>query len=67
MATDTATWSCTLDTECPKCKHDFDMLEEQDFWDGTEFEICEHHTERTRGIDAVCPECSHEFKVDFEY
>lgn len=28
-----AYWSLSLDTECPKCGHNFDLLCDADFWE----------------------------------
>ncbi|EPB6789425.1 hypothetical protein ACRRJ0_004321 [Escherichia coli] len=28
-----AYWSLSLDTECPKCGHNFDLLCDPDFWE----------------------------------
>lgn len=67
MKTTTATWSISLDTECPECDHGFDMLSSDDcFWD-SRIEPIEHHTDRSAGVEVVCPECHHEFTVDLEY
>lgn len=62
-----ASWSVTLDTECPSCSEDVDLLEYSDFWDHAEFDIAEHGTERTKGVEVTCPECGDDFKVDFQY
>lgn len=62
-----ATWSLSLDCECPACKEDVDLLR-ADFWDGREsMQACEHNTEASRDVEVLCPECGHEFKVDLEY
>lgn len=29
----TAYWNLSLDTECPKCGHNFDLLCDADFWE----------------------------------
>jgi hypothetical protein len=63
-----ATWSLSLDTECPACGEYFDMLCTPDFWeDSMGLEICEHGTERSEGFGTHCPKCDHEFEVDLEY
>jgi hypothetical protein len=62
-----ATWSISLDTTCPKCEHDFDILRNNDWWCETSIEPIEHGTERTRGVEVICPECEHEFTVDLDY
>jgi ribosomal protein S27E len=67
MSALTATWSITLDTECPACKEDVNLLDGPDFWDGHRFDVPEHGTERTKGVKVVCPECEHAFTVDLEY
>lgn len=65
---ETATWSISLDTECPKCGEEFDMLGTPDFWeDKSNWKLCEHDTEQTEGVDTYCPKCGHDFKVDLEY
>lgn len=62
-----ATWDISLYTECPKCKHDFDILDsDSDFW-GNGIQPVEHGTLKSKNYEAMCPECDHEFKVDFEY
>lgn len=63
----TATWYITLDTECPACKENVNLLDANDFWDGRRFDAVEHGTDRTRDVDVICPNCGHEFNVDFEY
>jgi hypothetical protein len=62
-----ATWSISLDCDCPKCKEYVDLLTYSDFWDGRKFEPCESGTEITAGVEVVCPECGHEFTVDFTH
>jgi len=59
-----ACWSFSLDIECPKCGHDLDLVENDDFWDGrpNSFNILHSKDE-----DIICPECDHEFVCDFEY
>lgn len=67
MSTLTARWSISLNTECPACKEDVDLLDADDFWEGRRFEVVEHGTDRTRGVRVICPKCDHKFNVDFEY
>ena len=62
-----ATWSISLDTSCPKCEHDFDMLDDGDWWCESSIQPIENMTDRTRGVETTCPECGHEFTVDLEY
>ncbi|TAN71592.1 MAG: hypothetical protein EPN17_00880 [Methylobacter sp.] len=62
-----ATWSLSLDCECPSCGEYVDLLEYPDFWDGRRLDACEHDTERSLGVDVVCPECGHDFEVDLNY
>lgn len=67
MRTTTATWSISLDTECPSCSHGFDMLCSDDsFWD-CGIQPIENSTDRSQGVETSCPECGHEFTVDLEY
>jgi predicted RNA-binding Zn-ribbon protein involved in translation (DUF1610 family) len=63
-----ATWSISLDTECPKCGEEFDMLCTTDFWEDHQgLQLCENSMDRAEDVDATCPKCGHEFKVDLEY
>lgn len=62
-----ATWSVTLHCECPHCKEFVDLLEHPDFWDGQNFEIAEHGTEKTENVTVWCPKCVEEFLVTLEY
>ncbi|WP_447936081.1 hypothetical protein [Shigella sonnei] len=59
-----AYWSLSLDTECPKCGHNFDLLCDPDFW---EFSGAKQACEEIKGYETCCPECNHEFKTDFVY
>jgi ssDNA-binding Zn-finger/Zn-ribbon topoisomerase 1 len=63
-----AVWVIELRTDCPACDEYFDLVESNYDWfvEGA-FEICEHATDRTKGVDVECPNCGHEFQVDFEY
>lgn len=66
MADTTAEWSLSLDTQCPKCKHVFDLRPE--LVDGAlPVEACETNTVATRDYETACPKCGHEFTVDFVY
>lgn len=62
-----ATWSISLDVDCPGCDGYVDLLAYADFWDGRHLDACEHGTDRSTNVEVVCPECNHEFKVDLEY
>lgn len=63
----TATWWVSLDTTCPHCNADVNLLDYADFWDGRRFTVPEHGTDRTKGVDVNCPECMTDFKVDLDY
>lgn len=67
MADTFATWSVSLDCECPACKEDVDLLDYADFWDGRRLDIPEHGTERSKNVEVVCPKCGHDFTVELEY
>ena len=56
----TAYWNLSLDTECPKCGHNFDLLCDADFW---EFSGAKQACEEIKGYETCCPECNHEFKT----
>lgn len=62
-----ATWSISLDVECPGCKENVDLTECDDFWDGGEPQPMEHRTARTTNREVFCPRCGHEFVCDFTY
>lgn len=63
-----AFWSISLDTDCPKCSYDFNILNtDSDFWVNSSIEPIEHDTKKTKEYEVTCPECSHEFLVDFTY
>ena len=56
-----ATWSASLDCECPSCGEDVDLMDEPDFWDGRgDLEIAQE----VKGLQVWCPKCGHEFEVD---
>ena len=67
MAQNTATWSMSLNCDCPACGEYVDLLDDPDFWDGRNLDACEHMTERSFDIEVYCPKCGHEFTVDLEY
>lgn len=62
-----ATWSLSLDVECPECGEYFDLTDDDDFWDGGKMSCCEHNTPSTTDVRIECPKCEHEFLVDFDY
>lgn len=61
-----ATWSISLDVECPKCEDMIDITNADDFWCNG-MQAAEHDTPRTTDYEVTCPNCAHEFVVDFEY
>lgn len=61
----TATWTISLDTECPKCGKNIDLTLTDDFWHG--MQAGEHNTPLTIDYEVTCADCEHEFKVDFTY
>lgn len=66
MADTTAEWSLSLYTQCPKCNHHFDLLNEL-IENVSSIQPCETDTVATRDYEAECPGCGHEFTVDFVY
>ena len=66
MADTTAEWSFSLDTECPLCKHCFDLLHEL-VDNASPIEACETGTVATLNYETACPECGHEFTCEFIY
>ena len=66
MADTIAEWNVSLDTQCPQCKHVFDLR--QELVDNvSSIEICETDTVATRNYETACPECGHEFTCEFVY
>ena len=63
-----ATWSVSLDCECPDCGQDVNLLDDPDFWDGrSTLDVCEHGTLHSRDVEVSCPKCRWEFRVDLVY
>lgn len=62
-----ATWSISLDCECPHCEQEVDLLDASDFWDGAQFQVGEHGTEKTKNVTVYCPNCLEDFNADLEY
>jgi endogenous inhibitor of DNA gyrase (YacG/DUF329 family) len=63
-----ASWSLSLDCECPGCHKYVDLLDDSEFWDCHQsLKICESSTDKSRDVEVLCPECGHEFLVDLEY
>lgn len=62
-----ATWSISLDTTCPSCKEEVDLLETPDFWEDSRLQPIENHTARSSNLKVTCPKCSHEFEVRCVY
>ncbi len=63
----TATWSISLDCDCPECGEYVDLLDYPDFWEMTGVDPVEHGTDDTRNLEVICPKCRAEFLVDCEY
>lgn len=66
MADTIAEWSFSLDTQCPQCKHFFDLRQEL-VDSNSSIDICETDTVATRNYETACPECGHEFTCEFIY
>lgn len=62
-----AYWEIELNTTCPSCDQDVNLLDDPDFWDGRNLEIGETMTDRSRNVNVFCPECQHEFTVELQY
>jgi transposase-like protein len=66
MSDTVATWDISLTTNCPKCEHEYDLMDEYwDLWDG--IQAGETGTVKTTGVETTCPNCKHNFTVDYEY
>lgn len=64
-----ATWSFSLDTECPNCKIalNLDDMNYYSYVSDLKLYICEQDTENSRNIEVHCHHCEHEFLVDCQY
>lgn len=62
-----ATWSISLDCDCPACGEYVNLLDFPDFWDGRSLNLIEHGTARSKNVEVGCPKCMHEFNVQLEY
>lgn len=63
-----ATWSISLDCDCPKCGDFVDLLSEDNFWEAHQrLKPIEHGTDRSNNLEVICPECGHEFEVCCDY
>ena len=62
-----ASWNIELNVECPHCKTYVNLLDADDFWEDHSFDLAEHDTDRTKGVEVFCPECKKEFEVSLEY
>jgi len=67
MADIKATWSISLNCDCPKCGEYVDLLEDPDWWDRHRVELCEHDTPKTTDVRVICPDCGADFHADFQY
>ena len=64
MDTIKATWSVSLDCDCPNCKESVDLLAYPDFWDEHLIKPLEGNTTRSESLEVVCPECDFNFIVE---
>ena len=69
MSNTTATWSFSLDCECPVCNMQFDVCTSDSAHDlfGNGLQVCEQDTPLSTDIEVICPHCEHEFVIDCEY
>jgi DNA-directed RNA polymerase subunit RPC12/RpoP len=57
-----AYWSISLDTECPECKAEFDLIDLDSFRESSVNPL-----DRVEGYEATCPHCEHEYLLALEY
>lgn len=57
-----AYWSIRLDTECPSCLAEFDLIDLDSFRESNVNPL-----DRTKDYEATCPHCEHEYLLDLEY
>lgn len=54
--------SWSLDVECPKCKEDFDAVEQDDDYVIATM-IFNNNWDSASGCELTCPHCKHEFQI----
>lgn len=65
MAIVKAQWSIELHCRCPECSWDFDLTDQDEFFENVS--PAEHETKNSTDIEVECPDCQHKFTVDYEY
>jgi ribosomal protein S27E len=63
----TATWCISLDTRCPNCHHDFDIVNDLDDFGDRGIKPLETRTAKAENVEVQCPACVHEFSVTLDY
>jgi hypothetical protein len=59
-----ATWSISLDTDCPECSQSIDLIDCEHFLESGILPL-ETSTERANNVKVTCV-CGHEFTVELE-
>lgn len=59
----TAHWTIELNTTCPACEKEVDLLDDPDFWGGRLLGVGEDRKQ----VSVTCPDCGAEFEVDCVY
>lgn len=57
-----AFWSIQLHAECPSCKAEFDLIDQDSFRESGVDPLG-----RVKDYEVTCPRCEHEFLADLEY
>jgi hypothetical protein len=57
-----AYWSISLDTECPACNAEFDLIDLDSFRESSVNPL-----DRVEGYETTCPHCEHEYLLALEY
>lgn len=57
-----AYWSIRLDTECPSCNAEFDLIDLDSFRESSINPL-----DRVQGYEITCPHCEYEYLIDLEY
>ena len=57
-----AYWSIRLDTECPECQAEFDLIDLDSFKESSISPL-----DRVKGYEITCPHCEAEYLLDLEF
>lgn len=59
-----ATLTYTVDIECPKCKKEIDLTENNDDDGQISFPLFNNRWDDAQGVSVTCDHCDHDFELD---